>query len=89
MSEQAVVDVVAAQVRVAVGREHFENAVLQLENRNVERAAAQIVNGDDAFLPLVEPVGERGGGGLVDQPQHFQAGDAPGVRVACRCASLK
>ena len=28
---------------------------------------------------LVETIGQRGGGGLVDQAQHFEAGDASGV----------
>ncbi len=79
MSQQAVVDVVAAQMRVAVGGEDFEDAFLQFEDRDVEGAAAEIVDGDDAFLALVESVGERGGGGLVDQPQHFETGDASGV----------
>ena len=45
--QQQIIDVVAAQMRVAVGREHFENPVVQFENRDVEGAAAQIVNGDD------------------------------------------
>ena len=78
-AQQPVIDIVAAQVRVAVGGEHFEDAFLQLENRDVERAAAEIVDRDDAFFALVESVGERGGGGLVDQAQNFQPGDAAGV----------
>ena len=48
--DQQVVDVVAAQVRVAVGGDDFEYAVVQLEDRNIERAAAKIVYGDDAVL---------------------------------------
>ncbi len=77
--QQAVVDVVAAQVRVAVGGQDFEDAVLQLQDGDVEGAAAQIVDGDDAFLALVETVGQRGRGRFVDQAQHFEPGDAAGV----------
>ena len=47
-----------------------------LQNRDVERAAAEVVDRDDAFLALVETVGERRGSRFVDQPQHFQSGDA-------------
>ena len=79
MLQQPVIDIVAAQMRVAVGGEHFEDAVVQLEDRDIERAAAEIVDRDDAFLALVESVGERGGGGLVDQAQNFESCDAPGI----------
>ena len=77
--DQQVVDVVAAEVRVAVGGDDFEDAVVQLENRNVEGAAAEVVDRDDAVLLLVEAVGERCGGRLVDQAQDFESGDAAGV----------
>ena len=66
-------------MRVAVGGEHFEDAVVQTEDGDVERAAAEIVNGDDAFFALVEPVGQRGGGRFVHQPQNFETRHAPGV----------
>ena len=77
--EQQIVDVVAAQMRVAVGRLHFEDAVAQLEDRNIERAAAEVVDGDGAFLGAVESVGKRGRRGLVHQAQHFKAGHAARV----------
>ena len=77
--QQQVVDVVAAQVRVAVGGLHFKDAVAQLENGDIERAAAKIVDGDGAFLGAIESVGQRRRGGLVDQAQHFKAGHAARV----------
>ena len=48
--EQQIVDVVAAQVRVAVGRDDLEDALVQLEDGDIEGAAAEIVDGDDAFF---------------------------------------
>ncbi len=77
--DEQVVDVVAAKVRVAVGGDDFEDAVVQLEDRDVEGAAAEIVDGDDAVLLLVEAVGERCGRGFVDQAEDFEAGDASRV----------
>ena len=50
-----------------------------LQDRDVEGAAAEVVDGDDAGAPLVEAVGERRRGRLVDDPQHLEAGDAAGV----------
>ena len=74
--EEQVVDVVAAEVRVAVGGLHLEDAVVELENGDVEGAAAEIVDGDGAVLGAIEAVGERCGGGLVDEAKHFKAGHA-------------
>ena len=66
--------------RVAVRRLHLEDAVADLEDRNVECAAAEVVDGDRlGFLLLVEAVGERSRGRLVDDAQHFKAGDLAGV----------
>ena len=54
----AAVDVVAAQVGVAVGGQHFKNSVLQLENGDIESAASEIIHGDRALRFLLEPIGE-------------------------------
>ena len=64
---------------VAVGGNHLENAIVQFENRDVERAAAQIVNRDDAVFLLVQSVSERCCRRFVHQPQNIQAGDAAGI----------
>ena len=82
--DDALVEVVAAQVRVAVGRLHLEDALAQFQDRDVERAAAQVIDGDALVLLLVQPVGQRGGGRLVDDAQHLQAGDL--ARVLGRLA---
>ena len=76
---QQQVDVVAAEMRVAVGRQHLEDAVLDPQNRDVERAAAEVVDGDEPGVPLVEAVGERCRGRLVDDAEDVEPGDAPGV----------
>src|SRR5439155_18915351 len=73
------VEVVAAEVGVAVGRLDFEDAFAELEDRDVERAAAQVVDGDLLVGLLVEAVGQRGGRGLVDDSLDVEAGDAPRV----------
>ena len=77
--DEQVVDVVAAEVGVAVGGDDFEDAFLQLEDGDVEGSAAEVVDGDDAFPLAVESVGERGCCGLVDQAQDFESGDAAGI----------
>ena len=74
------VEVVAAEERVAVGREDLDDALADAEDRDVERATAEVVDGDDLFLAgLVQPVGECRGGRLVDDAQDLEAGDLAGV----------
>ncbi len=73
------IEIIAAQVRIAVGRLDFEDALRQLEHRDVVGAAAQVVDGDLLFLLLVESVGERRCGRLVDDPDHVEPGDLAGV----------
>ncbi len=77
--DDALVVVVAAELRVAVGRLDLEDAVADFEDRDVERAAAQVPDEDRLVALLLQAVGERSRGRLVDDAQHVEAGDAPGV----------
>ena len=75
MVDHPLIEVIAAQVRIAVGGTHLEGALAELEDRYVEGAAAEVVHGDVVIVFLVETVGERGGGRLVDDAQHLQPRD--------------
>ena len=88
--DDALIEVVAAEVRVAVGRLHLDDALADFEDRDVERAAAEVVDGDRLVLLLVEAVGERRRGRLVDDAHHFEAGNLPGVlgRLALRVVEV-
>ena len=79
VADDALVEVLAAEEGVAVGRLDLEHAVADLEDRHVERAAAQVIDRDDAALALVHAVGERRRGRLVDDAQDLEAGDAAGI----------
>ena len=45
-STSRLVQIIAAQPRVAVRGQHLKNALVQFQNRKVKRAAAQIINRD-------------------------------------------
>ena len=77
--DQAHVEVLAAQEGIAIGRLHLEDAVADVEDRDVEGAAAEVVDRDLGLLLLFEAVGEGGRSRLVDDAQHFQAGDLAGI----------
>ncbi len=88
--DDPLVPVVAAQVVVAGGRLDLDDALAQLQQRDVERAAAEVEDQDGLLLgALVQAVGERGRGRLVDDPQDVEARDLAGSLVAVRWASLK
>jgi len=77
--DDALVEVVAAQVGVTVGRLDLEDALAELEDGDVERAAAQVVDGDLLVALLVQTVGQRRRGRLVDDPLDVETGDPPGI----------
>ena len=77
--DDRLVEVVAAEVVVTGGGLDLEDAVADLEHRHVERAAAEVEDQDRLVGLLVEPVGQRGRGGLVDDALDLEAGDGAGV----------
>ncbi|KAF0683913.1 NAD-specific glutamate dehydrogenase [Aphis craccivora] len=85
MSHQPVVEIFAAQVRVARRRLHFEyRTLVDLQNGHVERSAAQIEyqHVPLSFQVLVQTVRQSRGCRFVDYSHHVQTGyDA---RVLCR-----
>ena len=86
----ALVPVVAAEVVVTAGGLDLDDAVADLEQGHVEGAAAEVEDQDRLLLlALVQAVGQRGRGGLVDDAQDVQARDLPASLVAWRSASLK
>jgi len=93
--EQALGDgaihVVAAERTVAAAAFDLKNAVFEPQNRDVEGAAAQVVDGEQAVLLVLEPVGQRGRGRLVQQAQDLEPGEPPGVfgRLALRVVEIR
>ena len=77
--DDPLVEVVAAEVPVAARGAHLHDAVADVEDRDVEGAAAEVEHEDRLRALLVDAVGERRGGRLVDDPQDVEAGDPAGV----------
>jgi len=69
------VEVVTAQMRVAVGRLDFKNAVAELEDGNIERTPAQVIDRNLLVFLLVQAIGQRSRSGLVDDALDFQTGN--------------
>src|ERR687894_237769 len=81
------VEVVAAEVVVAAGGLDLEDPLAELEDGDIEGAAAEVEDEDRLVLFLVHAVSERRGGRIVDDPLDVEAGDAPRVlgRLALGC----
>ena len=77
--DDGLVPVVPAEFVVAVGRDHFVDAATEIEHRDVERPAAEVVDHHRLVGLVVEAVGHRGRGRFVDDPLDLEARDLAGV----------
>ena len=73
------VKIVPAQMRVAVHGFHFNRILGHLQNRDVKRAAPEIIDQNLLIFLSVKTIGERGGRGLVQNPLDVEASDFSGV----------
>ena len=80
MRDDQVVDIVSAEPGVSVRRQHFENSVVQLQNRDVERASAEIVNRDfRSPVQLIEAVSQGRSGRFIDNALDRKTRDLAGT----------
>merc|ERR1719401_1167965 len=75
----ALIEILAAQVGVAVGSHHLEDAVVDGQQGDIEGAATEVVDQNVLLRLLVEAVGNGSCSGLVDNPEHVHARDRAGV----------
>ena len=63
-------------MRVAVGGLHLHHAFADFQNRDVECAASEVIDGNGFVLLLVEPVSQSGRRRLIDDAENFQPRDS-------------
>ena len=85
----ALVEVVAAEAGIAAGGQHREGAVFDLDDGDVEGAAAEVVDQDLLGRFVVKAVGHSGGGRLIDDAQDVQACDAARILGGLALAVVK
>src|SRR6185437_6659487 len=85
------IEVVSAQVRVAIGGQYLKDPVFDPQNRDIECTAAEVVHRDQALPPFVEPIRDRRGSRFVDDAEHFESGDSRGIarRGALRVVEIR
>ena len=79
MIDEASVEVVAAEVGVAVAGQDFDDAVLDPDDADVERTAAQVVHQKFPVGGVVGLVDEGSGRRLMDDANHLQPGELAGL----------
>ena len=67
------IDIVASQVGITVGRLHLHDALAYLQDGDIEGAAAQVVDRDGFVLFLVQAIGKGRSGRLIDDSQDLQS----------------
>src|SRR5690606_26423178 len=77
--DDALVPVVTTEVVVTGGRLDLDDAFTDLEQGHVERAATEVEDEDGLVVALVEAVGQRSRGGLVDDAGDVEARDLAGL----------
>ncbi len=88
--DDALVEVVAAQMGVAGSGKHFGHAVAHLDDGHVERAAAQVVDHDLLVVFFIHAVGQRAAAvGSLMMRLTSRPAMAPASLVAWRWLSLK
>ena len=81
----ALIEVFAAEERITVRGKHFKLLVTvnvgNVNDRNIERAAAQVVHSDRAVrrAALVHTKGQCRGGRLIDDALHIQTSNTSGI----------
>ena len=88
---QALVNIVAAKVSVAVGSFDFDHAFADFEHRDIKCTAAEVVHGDGLVLTLIEAVSQRRRRRLIDDSLHLEPGNLPGIfgRLALRIIEVR
>ncbi len=86
----AVVEIITAQVGIAIGSFNFKHAVTQLKDGHIERTAAKVEYENGLFfINLVKPVSKRCRGRLVDDTKDFQTGNLTGILGCLTLAVVK
>src|SRR5215207_2131453 len=66
------IKVIAAEKGITTGGAHLEDAITHIENGNIKRTAAKIIDGNNFIFLFVKPVGKRRSRWLVDNAQNFK-----------------
>src|SRR5210317_719400 len=82
---QELIEIVSSQTIIAVACEHLGNIFFDGDNRNVEGAAAKVVNHNRSIFIRSVSVSEAGCRRFIEYPHNFQTRELTGFT---RCVAL-
>ena len=74
--DQFSIEIVAAQCRIAAGRQHLKHAGFEAQDTNIKCTATEIVYRKNALTFAIEAIGQRGSGRFGKQTQDVEACDS-------------
>ena len=77
--DDALIEIVASQLRVAVGGFHIEDAIGNAQQRHVKSATTEVEHEGTTHRAAVEAVRQRCSSGLIENPLHRDSGKASGI----------
>src|SRR5690606_7551238 len=77
-TDKTMIEIISTQIAVAGGGEYFKNVAAKFEERDVEGAAAEVVNCDALAAIVTVTIGKRCGRWLVHQAQNLQSSQLTG-----------
>ena len=78
-------------MRVAIRGLHLNHAFAHFQNRNIERAAAEVIHRDGLVLAFIQPVSQGRRRRLIDNALYIQPGNLARVlgRLALRVIEVR
>ncbi len=70
------IEIISAQVAVAVGCLDFKDTVSQIQDRHIEGTAPEVIDEEGvlfSILNLIEPIGQRRCSGFIDDAEHIES----------------
>lgn len=87
--DHLVVEILTAEVGVSVCALYLKHALLDFQEGDVKGTTAQVIHGHDLVALLVQTIGQRSSGGLVDDTQDVEARDLAGVLCSLTLGVVK
>ncbi len=73
------VKIIAAEMGIAIGGFHFKDPIAKFEDGDIESTATQVEHSNfHVLVHLVQTIGKRCSGRLINDPAHFQTGNFAG-----------